>query len=70
MLPWLPELKCDCLVMTGELDAAYSPFLNKLIADTIPNAELVILENLKHSILIEGSERDLPQLSDFLVRHI
>ena len=69
MLPWLPHLNCPCLVMTGELDAGCSPVLNKLIADTLQNAELVILENLKHSILIEGPERVLPPLRDFLVRH-
>ena len=69
MLPWLPSLNCPCLVMTGELDEGCSPDLNKLIADTLPNAELVILENLKHSILIEGSEKVLPPLRDFLDRH-
>ena len=69
MLPWLPQLECPCLVMTGEFDAGCSPVLNKLIADTIPNAELVILENLKHSILIEGPEKVLPPLRDFLVRN-
>ena len=69
MLPWLPQLDCPCLVMTGELDAGCSPVLNKLIADTLPNAELVILENLKHSILIEAPEKVVPPLRDFLVRH-
>ena len=69
MLPWLPQLDCPCLVMTGEFDAGCSPVLNKLIADKIPNAELVILENLKHSILIEGPEKVLPPLRDFLVRN-
>jgi pimeloyl-ACP methyl ester carboxylesterase len=69
MLPWLPRLNCPCLVMTGEFDAGCSPILNKLIADTLPNAELVILENLKHSILIEGTEKVLPPLRDFLVRN-
>ena len=69
MLSWLPQLDCACLVMTGELDVGCNPVLNKLIADTLPNAELVILENLKHSILIEGPEKVLPPLRDFLVRH-
>jgi pimeloyl-ACP methyl ester carboxylesterase len=69
MLPWLPQLDCPCLVMTGEFDAGCSPVLNKLIADKIPNAELVILEKLKHSILVEGPEKVLPPLRDFLVRH-
>ena len=67
MLPWLPQLDCPCLIMTGEFDAGCSPVLNKSIADTIPNAELVILENLKHSILIEGPEKIMPPLRDFLV---
>ncbi|GIT07434.1 MAG: hypothetical protein CM1200mP30_10640 [Pseudomonadota bacterium] len=65
MLPWLPHLDCPCLVMTGELDAGSSPVLNKLIADTLPNAELVILENLKHSILIEGTEKNLASIARF-----
>ena len=69
MLPWLPRLECPCLVMTGELDQGCSPALNKLIADALPNAELVILENLKHSILTEGTEKVLPPLRDFLVRN-
>ena len=69
MLPWLPRLECPCLVMTGELDAGCSPVLNKLIVDTLPNAELVILEKLKHSILIEAPEKVLPPLRDFLIRH-
>ena len=69
MLPWLPQLECPCLVMTGELDAGCSPILNELIADTLPNAELIILENIKHSILIEGPEKVLPPLRDFLVSH-
>ncbi len=69
MLPWLPQLDCPCLVMTGEFDAGCSTVHNKLIADTIPNAELVILENLKHSILIEDPQKVLPPLRDFLVRN-
>ena len=69
MLSWLPQLTCPCLVMTGELDAGCNPSLNELIANTLPRAELVILENLKHSILIEGPERVLPPLRDFLGRY-
>ncbi len=69
MLPWLPQVTCPCLVMTGELDGGCNPRLNTVIADVLPNAELVILENLKHSILIEGPEKVLPPLKDFLCRH-
>lgn len=69
MLPWLREVPCPCLVMTGEHDAGCSPRLNKLIAQTLPDAELVILEDLKHSILIEGPDQVIPPLRDFLMRH-
>ena len=69
MLPWLRQVQCPCLVMTGEGDAGCNPRLNKLIAETLPQAELVILENLKHSILIEGPDNVLPPLRDFLIRH-
>ena len=69
MLQWLPQLKCPCLVMTGEFDEGCSPVLNNLIADSLPKAELVILKNLKHSILIEGPEKVFPPMRDFLVRN-
>ena len=69
MLPWLKQVSCPCLVMTGELDAGCNPRLNQLIADALLNSELVILENLKHSVLIEGPDKVLPPLRDFLMRY-
>lgn len=66
MLPWLKHITCPCLVMTGEFDPGCSPRLNQLIVDALPNAELVILDNLKHSILIEAPDKVLPPLRDFL----
>ena len=69
MAPWLHEVTCPCLVLTGELDGGCSPRLNRFIADTLPDAELVILEGLKHSILIEAPERVVPPVKDFLLRH-
>ena len=35
----------------------------------LPDAELVILDGLKHAILIEGPDRVGPHLRDFLLRH-
>ena len=69
MLPWLKHITCPCLVMTGEFDPGCNPRLNQLIVDALPNAELVILENLKHSILVEAPDKVLPPLRDFLYNY-
>jgi len=69
MAPWLHELTCPCLVMTGEFDGGCNPRLNRFIANELSDAELVILDDLKHSILIEAPERVLGPVKDFLLRH-
>ena len=69
MAPWLHEVACPCLVMTGEFDGGCNPRLNRFIADELPDAELVILQDLKHSILIEAPERVLGPVREFLLRH-
>ena len=56
MLPWLHEVKAPSLVLTGEFDGGCNPRLNQLIADALPNSELVVLPGLKHSILLEAGE--------------
>lgn len=68
MGPWLHDIECPCLILTGELDGACNPRLNRFMADEIPDSELVILDGLKHSILIEGPDRVLPPLREFLLR--
>ena len=45
------------------------PRLNRFSAGQLPNAELVILEDLKHSILIEAPDRVLGPVRDFLLRY-
>ena len=69
MKPWLHEITCPCLVLTGALDGGCSPRLNAVMAEELPNAEMVILDNLKHSILIEAPERVLEPLKNFLLAH-
>ena len=69
MGPWLHEVVCPCLVMTGEFDGGCNPRLNRFIADELPDSELVILDGLKHSILIEAPERVAGPVKDFLLRH-
>jgi 3-oxoadipate enol-lactonase len=70
MSPWLHEVTAPSLVLTGELDGACSPRLNKLIVEAMPNAEMVILEGLKHAILIEASDVVAPHVHRFLKAHI
>ncbi len=69
MGPWLDRITAPALVLTGELDGGCSPRLNRFIAQALPNAELVILEGLKHAILIEASERVAAHVREFLLRH-
>ena len=69
MAPWLHEITAPALVLTGELDGGCNPRLNRFIAQILPDAELVILDGLKHSILIEGPERVAPHVRNFLLRH-
>jgi 3-oxoadipate enol-lactonase len=57
MSPWLHEVKTPSLVLTGELDGGCNPRLNKQIAEALPSSDLVILDGLKHAILIEAPER-------------
>jgi 3-oxoadipate enol-lactonase len=70
MGPWLNEINCPCLVLTGELDGGCNPRLNRFIQRELADSELVILEGLKHSILIEAPERVLPPLKHFLMNQI
>lgn len=69
MAPWLPEINAPCQVLTGAEDGGCNPRLNRQIADALPNAELVILDRLKHAIFIEATDRVLPHVRDFLVRY-
>ena len=56
MMPWLHEIAHPSLIITGELDGGCNPRLNRLIDDALPNSRLIILEALKHSILVEAGE--------------
>jgi 3-oxoadipate enol-lactonase len=66
MGPWLHEIKVPTLVVTGENDPGCNPRLNFLINNAIPNARLVILKDLKHSILVEGAHSLTDTIRQFL----
>jgi pimeloyl-ACP methyl ester carboxylesterase len=55
MASWLHEINTPSLVLTGELDGGCNPRLNKQINAALPNSELVILDGLKHALMIEAS---------------
>ena len=66
MSPWLHEVAARSLVLTGEFDGGCNPRLNEQIAAALPDAELVILPELKHSILLEAGE----EVAGHMVRFI
>ena len=67
MAPWLHEIVAPCLVLTGELDGGCNPRLNRFIHGQLQDSRLVILEGLKHALMIEASDRVLPHLHEFLL---
>ena len=67
MSPWLNQIKQPCLVLTGENDGGCNPRLNKLIDKSLTNSELCILDDYKHSILIEAPDLVGKRVRDFLL---
>lgn len=67
MSPWLHEVTQRSLVLTGKNDGGCNPRLNKQIAEAMPNSELVILENYKHSLLLEAGELVARHLVRFML---
>ena len=66
MSPWLGEIKVPSLVLTGEFDGGCPPRLNEEIADALDDAKLVILQDLKHSLLLEAGEIVAEELKGFV----
>ena len=66
MSPWLNQIHHPSLVLTGERDGGCNPRLNKLIAASLNDSKLVILEKYKHSLLIEAPMLVGEQLRSFL----
>ncbi len=68
MAPWLNEITCPCLVLTGALDGGCNPRLNRFIDRQLANSTLVIVAGLKHSILVEAPQRIIPPVKTFLLQ--
>lgn len=69
MAPWLHEIAHPSLVLTGENDGGCNPRLNRQIAAALPHAELAILPQLRHAILLEAPEVVAPPVLEFLLRY-
>ena len=67
--PWLPEISAPCQLVTGEEDGGCNPRLNREMANALPNAELVILDRLKHAIFLEATDQVLPVVRNFLIEN-
>ena len=66
MSPWLHKVEAPSLVLTGEHDGGCNPRLNQLINETLPNSELEILPDLKHSILLEAGDLVAARIVEFI----
>ena len=69
MSAWLHKISAPCHLVTGEEDGGCNPRLNRKMANALPNAELVILDQLKHAIFIEATDRVLPVVRNFLIKN-
>jgi pimeloyl-ACP methyl ester carboxylesterase len=65
----LPQIKAPALVIFGTADRLIPVENSRLLASRIPNAELVILENVGHGLFIEAAEEANKAILDFLGRH-
>ena len=68
MSPWLHEVETPALILTGANDGGCNPRLNQAIHDAMPRSELVILPELKHSLLLEAGDVVAAQLSKFILK--
>lgn len=62
----LREICQPTLVVTGENDVGSNPRMARFMYERIPDAELVILPELKHSVLVEASDQIAELLLAFL----
>jgi pimeloyl-ACP methyl ester carboxylesterase len=65
----LSKIKAPTLVLGGTADRVTPCDNLRLLASKIPNAELVILENLGHGMFIEGAEQTNRVILRFLKQH-
>lgn len=65
----LPDIKVPALVIAGDADKLVPAENSRIIASRIPNAELVILQGMKHGFNIEAADEVNDIVLRFLKRH-
>mgnify|MGYP000703192913 CR=1 FL=1 len=66
MIDELHRIPHRTLVMTGELDGGSTPRMSAAMAGRMPDARLIVLPGLKHSVLLESPATVAGHLLDFL----
>jgi pimeloyl-ACP methyl ester carboxylesterase len=66
--PDLPRIKCPTIVVCGRDDAATPLFLSEEMAEAIPAAALVVVEQCGHLVTMEKPEETNMILSTWLMR--
>ena len=64
--PWLHRIRTPTLVLTGDADAIVPPINARILARRIPDAELEIVPNAGHLLLMEHAERSAIRIAGFL----
>ena len=64
--PWLHRIRTPTLVLTGEADAIVPPINSHILARRIPGAELEIVPNAGHLLLLDHAERSAMRIARFL----
>jgi pimeloyl-ACP methyl ester carboxylesterase len=67
--PLLTEIGCPTMLLVGELDLICGPSQARLIAASIPQAEMVIVEDCGHFVGAEAPEQFRGAVLDFHERH-
>jgi len=65
----LPNIKAPTLVIQGDADKIVPVENSRILASRIPNAELVILDNMGHGFFIEAEDETNRIILDFLRKH-
>ena len=65
----LPQIKAPTLVISGTADRLVPVENARILVSTIPNAELVLLENAGHGYFVEAAMEANRVIFDFLQRH-
>jgi pimeloyl-ACP methyl ester carboxylesterase len=65
----LPQIRCPTLIISGSDDKIVPAENSRILAERIPNAELVVLPGAGHGYPVECAEESNAIVLDFLRRH-